>query len=233
VRKCRLLFGLNGFVFHSTNTSLLLCNSVWTMASEHYFSETPGSDYKLKEIQVAIDGASVTVQTSGGIFSPDHIDQGTAVLLNHLDEAPPGGNVLDIGCGWGPIALSLAKRSPKALIWAVDVNERSLALTKANAQRLGLDNIRACKPEDVPADLTFDGIWSNPPIRVGKDVLHGLMLQWLPRLNVDADAYLVVQKNLGADSLHRWLEAELPSNFSTIRVDSAKSFRVLRVRNRS
>ncbi len=203
------------------------------MASEHYFSETPGSDYKLKEIQVVIDGASVTVQTAGGIFSPDHIDQGTAVLLNHLDEAPPGGNVLEIGCGWGPIALSLAKRSPKALIWAVDVNERSLELTKANAQRLGLENIRVCKPEEVPADLTFDGIWSNPPIRVGKDVLHGLMLHWLPRLNVDADAYLVVQKNLGADSLHRWLEAELPPNFSTIRVDSAKSFRVLRVRNRS
>lgn len=203
------------------------------MASEHYFSETPGSDYKLKEIQVVIDGASVTVQTAGGIFSPDHIDQGTAVLLNRLDEAPPGGNVLDIGCGWGPIALSLAKRSPKALIWAVDVNERSLALTRANAQRLGIENIRVCKPEEVPTDLTFDGIWSNPPIRVGKDVLHGLMLHWLPRLNLDADAYLVVQKNLGADSLHRWLEAELPSNFSTIRVDSAKSFRVLRVRNRS
>ncbi len=203
------------------------------MASEHYFSETPGSDYKLKEIQVVIDGASVTVQTGGGIFSPDHIDQGTAVLLNHLDEAPPGGNVLDIGCGWGPIALSLAKRSPKALIWAVDVNERSLALTRANAQRLGIENIRVCKPEEVPTDLTFDGIWSNPPIRVGKDVLHGLMLHWLPRLNLDADAYLVVQKNLGADSLQRWLEAELPSNFSTIRVDSAKSFRVLRVRNRS
>ncbi|MEY5057713.1 MAG: hypothetical protein RI987_517 [Actinomycetota bacterium] len=203
------------------------------MASEHYFSETPGSDYKLKEIQVVIDGASVTVQTAGGIFSPDHIDQGTAVLLNHLDEAPPGGNVLDIGCGWGPIALSLAKRSPKALIWAVDVNERSLALTRANAQRLGIENIRVCKPEEVPTDLTFDGIWSNPPIRVGKDVLHGLMLHWLPRLNLDADAYLVVQKNLGADSLQRWLEAELPSNFSTIRVDSAKSFRVLRVRNRS
>ena len=203
------------------------------MASEHYFSETPGSDYKLKEIQVVIDGASVTVQTAGGIFSPDHIDQGTAVLLNHLDEAPPGGNVLDIGCGWGPIALSLAKRSPKALIWAVDVNERSLVLTRANAQRLGIENIRVCKPEEVPTHLTFDGIWSNPPIRVGKEVLHEILLTWLPRLEKDADAYLVVQKNLGADSLHRWLEAELPENYSTIRVDTAKSFRVLRVRNKS
>ncbi len=203
------------------------------MSSEHYFSETPGSDYKLKEIQVTIDGESVSVQTAGGIFSPDHIDQGTAVLLNHLNQVPPSGNLLDIGCGWGPIALSLAKRSPNAIVWAVDVNERSLELTRVNASRLGLTNIRVCKPDDVPEDLTFSGIWSNPPIRVGKEILHGLMLHWLPRLISDAEAYLVVQKNLGADSLHRWLETELPENYSTIRVDSAKSFRILRVKNRA
>lgn len=202
------------------------------MSSEHYFSETPTGIYKPKEINVTINGRDVTVITAGGVFSPDHIDQGTSVLLAHLDEAPAGGNILDIGCGWGPIALSLAAHSPKATIWAVDVNERSLELTDANAARLGLTNIRCVKPEDVPADLVFSGIWSNPPIRVGKDVLHEILLTWLPRLQEEADAYLVVQKNLGADSLHRWLEAELPQNFSTIRVDTAKSFRVLRVRNK-
>ncbi len=202
------------------------------MSSEHYFSETPGSNYKPKEINVTINGRDVTVVTAGGVFSPDHIDQGTNVLLAHLDEAPAGGNILDIGCGWGPIALSLAAYSPKATIWAVDVNERSLELTDANAARLGLTNIRCVKPEDVPKDLKFSGIWSNPPIRVGKDVLHEILLTWLPKLQDEADAYLVVQKNLGADSLHRWLEAELPENFSTIRVDTAKSFRVLRVRNK-
>jgi 16S rRNA G1207 methylase RsmC len=202
------------------------------MSSEHYFSETPGSDYKPKEIKVIINDREVIVQTAGGVFSPDHIDQGTNVLLAHLDDAPAGGNILDIGCGWGPIALSLASHSPKATIWAVDVNERSLELTAANAKRLGLSNIKCVKPEDVPTELTFSGIWSNPPIRVGKDVLHEILLNWLPKLQSDADAYLVVQKNLGADSLHRWLEAELPENFSTIRVDTAKSFRVLRVRNK-
>jgi 16S rRNA G1207 methylase RsmC len=202
------------------------------MSSEHYFSETPGSDYKPKEISVVINGHEVLVTTAGGVFSPDHIDQGTNVLLTHLDEAPAGGNILDIGCGWGPIALSLASASPKATIWAVDVNQRSLVLTAANAKRLGLSNIKCVTPEEVPADLEFSGIWSNPPIRVGKDVLHEILLTWLPRLQEHAEAYLVVQKNLGADSLHRWLEAELPENFSTVRVDTAKSFRVLRVKRK-
>jgi 16S rRNA G1207 methylase RsmC len=202
------------------------------MSSEHYFSETPGSDYKPKEISVVINGHEVLVTTAGGVFSPDHIDQGTNVLLTHLDEAPAGGNILDIGCGWGPIALSLASASPKATIWAVDVNQRSLELTAANARRLGLKNIKCVTPEDVPSDLEFSGIWSNPPIRVGKDVLHEILLTWLPRLQDQAEAYLVVQKNLGADSLHRWLEAELPENFSTVRVDTAKSFRVLRVKRK-
>jgi 16S rRNA G1207 methylase RsmC len=202
------------------------------MSSEHYFSETPGSDYKPKEISVVINGREVLVTTAGGVFSPDHIDQGTNVLLTHLDEAPAGGNILDIGCGWGPIALSLASASPKSTIWAVDVNQRSLELTAANAKRLGLSNIKCVTPEEVPADLEFSGIWSNPPIRVGKDVLHEILLTWLPRLQEHAEAYLVVQKNLGADSLHRWLEAELPENFSTVRVDTAKSFRVLRVKRK-
>lgn len=202
------------------------------MSSEHYFSETPGSDYKPKEISVVINGHEVLVTTAGGVFSPDHIDQGTNVLLTHLDEAPAGGNILDIGCGWGPIALSLASASPKATVWAVDVNQRSLELTAANAQRLGLKNIKCVTPEEVPSDLEFSGIWSNPPIRVGKDVLHEILLTWLPRLQDQAEAYLVVQKNLGADSLHRWLDAELPENFSTVRVDTAKSFRVLRVKRK-
>ncbi|CAB4635296.1 unannotated protein [freshwater metagenome] len=199
------------------------------MSTEHYFSETPGSEYRLKEITVTISGREVTLTTAGGVFSPDHIDQGTAVLLDHLAEAPAGGDILDLGCGWGPIALALASHSPKSTVWAVDVNQRSLELTTANAKRMGLSNIKCVTPDQVPADLIFSGIWSNPPIRIGKDALHELLLNWLPRLQKDAEAYLVVQKNLGADSLHRWLESELPKEFNTIRVETSKSFRVLRV----
>lgn len=203
------------------------------MSSEHYFSETPGTEFKPKPITVELDGRKVEVLTAGGIFSPDRIDPGTSVLLAHLDEAPNGGNLLDVGCGWGPITLSLASRVPHATVWAIDVNERSMELTRLNAERLGFTNVKVCRPEEVPADLKFDGIWSNPPIRVGKEVLHEILLTWLPRLNEGAESYLVVQKNLGADSLHRWLEAELPAGFSTIRVDTAKSYRVLRVKNRA
>ena len=202
------------------------------MSSEHYFSETPGSDFKSKLIKVQILGHSVEVETSGGIFSPDRIDRGTSVLLDHIEAAPRGGNLLDIGCGWGPIALSLATRAPQATVWAIDVNERSMQLTRDNAARLGLTNIRVCRPEEVPAEISFDGIWSNPPIRVGKEVLHEILQTWLPRLSAGASSYLVVQKNLGSDSLHRWLDDVMPAGFEVSRVDTEKAFRVLRVWNR-
>ena len=167
--------------------------------------------------------------TAGGIFSPEHIDQGTQVLLKHLESSNPTGNFLDIGCGWGPIALALALHSPRSTVYAIDVNERSLALTKMNAEKLGITNIVVCKPEDVPVDVEFDEIWSNPPIRVGKNVLHEILTTWINRLAAGGTARLVVQKNLGSDSLHKWLLQEFSENFESTRIDTSKTFRVLRV----
>ncbi|MEY4366755.1 MAG: hypothetical protein RLZ28_170 [Actinomycetota bacterium] len=202
------------------------------MSDDHYFSQTPNTEFRPKEISVELDGRKVSVTTASSIFSPDRLDAGTAVLLEHIGEVPPSGDLLDVGCGWGPISLAMAMHSPRATIWAIDVNDRSLELTRLNAAKLGLTNIKVCRPEEIPTGMQFAGIWSNPPIRVGKDALHEILLTWLPRLEADAEAYLVVQKNLGADSLHRWLEAELPAEFSTLRVDTAKAYRVLRVKNR-
>ena len=199
------------------------------MPANHYFSETPEGELVPREISVTLGGVKTTVVTAGGVFSPEHIDQGTQVLLAHIASAKPTGIFLDIGCGWGPIALALAIQSPKATIYAVDVNERCLELTKINAQKLGLNNIIACKPEDVPVDVLFDEVWSNPPIRVGKEMLHEILTYWLQRLNKASVARLVVQKNLGSDSLQKWLSKELPQDFETSRMDSAKSFRVLKV----
>ena len=193
----------------------------------HYFDESPQGEMKTKEIQVSLDGREVTVTTSGAIFSPDHVDTGTKILLEQLAEAPAGGDILDIGCGWGPIALALAMHSPKATIWAIDVNERARELTAMNASKLGLSNVKVCHPNEVPAEIEFTGIWSNPPIRVGKEVLHEILNTWLPRLETGAEAYLVVQKNLGADSLQRWIAASI-ENIEIERVDTAKAFRVLR-----
>ncbi len=201
------------------------------MSGDHYFSARPGSEFRPKTIRVALVGREVEVATAGGVFSPDRLDTGTAVLLEAVPSPPPSGDLLDVGCGWGPVALSLAIESPQATVWAVDVNERSLDLTRQNAARLGLTNVNAVLPEDVPPGLEFAAIWSNPPIRVGKAELHRLLGTWLPRLQPDSDAWLVVQKNLGADSLQRWLDAEFPAH-AIIRAGTARGYRVLRARRR-
>jgi 16S rRNA (guanine1207-N2)-methyltransferase len=142
------------------------------MASDHYFSARPGTPEARRPLTVVLDGAARNLTTSGGIFSPDGIDKGTAVLLAEVPPPPPAGQFLDIGCGWGPIALTLALKSPGATVTAVDVNERAVALTNDNARALGLANVHACLPEEVDPQLRFDTIWSNPPIRIGKNELH-------------------------------------------------------------
>jgi 16S rRNA (guanine1207-N2)-methyltransferase len=198
------------------------------MPQEHYFSNEPAGEIKTKTISVNLAGRDVSVLTSGSMFSPDHVDTGTKVLLENLELAPDDGNILDIGCGWGPIALALAIARPDATIWAIDVNERALELTRQNAERLGLTNIRTSLPEAVPTEISFNGIWSNPPIRVGKEVLHEIMQTWLPRMVVGADAYLVVQKHLGSDSFLNWLQDTMTA-FESSRLDTSKTFRVIQV----
>lgn len=199
------------------------------VSDNHYFSSSPDGPLVTREITVNLNGNKTKVLTAGGIFSPEHIDQGTQVLLTHIESANPTGNFLDIGCGWGPIALSLALHSPKATIYAIDVNERSLELTRMNAEKLGITNIIVCKPEEVPQEIQFDEIWSNPPIRVGKAVLHEILELWLNKLVSGGTARLVVQKNLGSDSLHKWLMEKFSPEFESTRVDTSKTFRVLKV----
>jgi 16S rRNA (guanine1207-N2)-methyltransferase len=198
------------------------------MASEHYFSESPSSELKPREITVELAGRTLSLATAAGVFSPGRIDPGTSVLLASMPTPPRDGTFLDVGCGWGPIALSLALLSPEATIWAVDVNERVLALLRENAARAGITNINAVLPDDVPTGVVFDGIWSNPPIRVGKAVLHTILETWLPRLEIDSEAYLVVQKNLGADSLQRWLNESMGQIVEVERESTSKGYRVLR-----
>lgn len=174
------------------------------MASgDHYFTSAPGSDPKLRPITVTLAGRPYELTTAAGIFSPERIDTGTQVLLGNTPAPPPGGDLLDLGCGWGPIALTLALESPHARVWAVDVNERALDVVRRNARTLGLDNVNAVLPADVPESVSFTTIWSNPPIRVGKNELHNLLDAWLPRLSEGSSGWLVVQRNLGSDSLQR------------------------------
>ncbi len=198
------------------------------MSSDHYFSTSPRSDSNRRIIRVRLAGREVDLVTAGGVFSPEHLDQGTRILLDTVPAPPASGHLLDLGAGWGPIALSLAVQAPDATVWAVDVNERALDLTRTNVARLGLSNVNAVLPGDVPDDVQFAAIWSNPPIRVGKQELHAMLAHWLPRLDAEAIAWLVVAKHLGAESLQRWLADEL--SLDVERAANSKGFRVLAAR---
>ncbi|GGG44804.1 16S RNA G1207 methylase RsmC [Kocuria dechangensis] len=200
--------------------------------TEHYFSEDPATPELRRPVTVALRGREVVLQTSNGVFSPRGLDKGTSVLLENVPD-PQGGELLDVGCGWGPIALSMAAAAPGSRVTAVDVNERSLRLTRDNAAALGLDNVVALLPGQVPAERRFDTIWSNPPIRIGKQQLHELLLLWLPRLAPGGTAWLVVQKNLGADSLQKWLASALGGDCAVSRHSTDRGFRVLRVERRA
>lgn len=193
----------------------------------HYFDAQPSGPGQERRRTVELQGRSMEVVTSSGVFSGDRLDLGTQVLLRHAGPVPDQGHLLDLGCGWGPITLALAAAAPGATVWAVDVNERARGLTATNARDNGLTNVRVRAPGDVDPGVSFAAIWSNPPIRIGKEALHSLLLAWLPRLAPGGRAELVVQRNLGADSLHTWLQQVLPDDMTVTRSASSKGYRVL------
>jgi len=191
----------------------------------HYFEEPiVPSDPVI--VDVTLPDTAFTMETDTGVFSRGHLDVGTSLLLRADVPLASSGDVLDLGTGSGAIALTMARRSPAATVWAVDVNSRALDLCRRNAERNHLPNIVVAKPDDVPPDVCFSTIWSNPPIRIGKPALRALLLRWLARLTDDGSATLVVQKHLGADSLQRWLTFE---GHPTARLASKSGFRLLGV----
>jgi 16S rRNA (guanine1207-N2)-methyltransferase len=190
--------------------------------TDQYFSEQPTSPSDPVSFRLEIGEVALDLTTDSGVFARGRLDKGTRVLLENAPDPAPEGDLLDLGCGYGPIALWLAVRRPDSTVWAVDVNDRALDLVRANAATAGLANVRACRPDEVPADVRFAELWSNPPIRSGKAALHELLLRWLPR--VDGASYLVVSKNLGSDSLARWLAEQ---GHPTRRLSSHAGFRVL------
>lgn len=195
--------------------------------SEHYFAPQPASNEKRTAFTVRLAGRELTVSASSGVFSSQRLDPGTAVLLSHAEDLPESGTFVDLGSGWGPIALSMAVESPQAHVVAIEINERARELTAENAQRAGV-NVKVLDPEQAMAEVpSIDVLWSNPPIRVGKQALHELLGIWLPRLSDNGRAELVVSKNLGADSLQRWIQDEL--GLECERTASSKGFRILRV----
>lgn len=194
--------------------------------NQHYFSEEPEVESARKRIEVTLPDGSFEMETDTGVFSHGRVDAGTKFLLLEAPELPTTGDLLDLGCGAGVIALTMARRRPECRVWAVDVNARARRLTSDNATTLGLRNVTVAAPEEVPDDVSFAAMWSNPPIKVGKSELHDMMRRWLPRLSPDGVGVLVVNKNLGSDSLQKWLTEQ---GHPTKRLASRQGFRLLRV----
>ncbi|HEX9258547.1 MAG TPA: methyltransferase [Acidimicrobiales bacterium] len=196
------------------------------MSSSQYFSPQPGVASQRRQVSLALPDMTLTLTTDRGVFSGDAVDAGTKYLLLEAPSPPAVGDVLDLGCGYGPIAVALARRSPRSTVWAVDVNERALALCALNAEAAGVSNVRCLKPDEVPTPVRFAAIYSNPPIRIGKRPLHDVLARWLGRLSEGASAYFVVQKHLGSDSLAAWLAAE---GHPVRRLGSRQAYRLLEV----
>jgi len=195
--------------------------------ADHYFTADPSAPFEREPFQVSLWGHDLTLVSGSGVFSRGRLDPGTAVLFRETSP-PSGGRILDLGCGYGVIGLAVAAAVPTAVVTGVDVNERAVLLANENAASLGLaDRFAASTPDEVDPAATYDEIWSNPPIRVGKAALHDLLLTWLPRLAQGGRAVMVVGRNLGADSLQRWLGDQ---GWPTERLASAKGFRVLETR---
>jgi 16S rRNA (guanine1207-N2)-methyltransferase len=192
----------------------------------HYFDPEPGVASARRTVPLVLPDLSLTLTTDRGVFARDAVDPGTKLLLLEGPRPPAEGDLLDLGCGYGPVAITLARRSPAATVWAVDRNRRALQLCQENAATAGVE-VRATTPEEVPADIRFAGIWSNPPVRVGKAALHELLATWLARLAPGGRAALVVHRHLGADSLARWLTEE---GWPTTRLGSRMGYRLLEVR---
>jgi len=197
-----------------------------SIPKSHYFEARPAVPSRPRTLRLHLGDLDVELQADRGVFGSKGVDAGTLILLKEAPAPPDQGDILDLGAGYGPIAIAVARRAPGARVWAVDVNERAVELARANAASAGATNVTAGAPDTVPQDLRFDAIYSNPPVRVGKAPLHRLLDEWLPRLKPGAAAYLVIQRNLGSDSLATWLRDH---GYQVKRLKSKKGYRILQV----
>jgi len=195
-----------------------------------YFDESPTVASEPKIVSFTFDNIAYEFLTDRGVFSYEKVDKATRVLLDVLSEkyyGPKPELIVDVGCGYGPIACVVADRFPEAKIIGVETNERARVLAEKNCRKnIGGERIRILSPAEVDDTIMVDMIVSNPPIRVGKEAMYELLRGWSTRLNPGGQMWLVIAKNLGSDSAAAYIEHEL--KMKVTRVSSKKGFRVLK-----
>jgi 16S rRNA (guanine1207-N2)-methyltransferase len=192
--------------------------------TSQYFDVEPAVPLETRQVPLVVDGRQLELTSARGVFGWQRVDLGTEILIRYGPRPPETGDLLDIGCGYGAITVALGLRSPAARVTSVDVNRRAIDMTRGNAARLGMTNVTVYEPDDVPADLRYDAIYSNPPIKVGKGTMHELLAHWLDRLAPHGRAYLVVKRSMGSDTLERWLTE---NGWPARRLRSKAGYRIL------
>lgn len=173
--------------------------------NDHYFTASPESEHRYAEAEYVYRGESLRFLTDAGVFSRGEVDFGTDVLLRALPDEMAG-RVLDLGCGWGAVGVSVGKKYPACSLVMSDVNERALDLARKNAVSNGVraEAVQSDGLENV--DGPFDYILTNPPIRAGKQVIYRLFAQSAGKLNENGALYIVIRKQQGAESAVKYLK---------------------------
>lgn len=186
----------------------------------HYFQNDPLLASKKRDITLSIDGLTLHFKSDNGVFSKSKVDEGSLALLKVIIPLHLTGKILDLGCGYGPIGLTIAVTSPSARVDLADINERALALCEENAQLLGLSQRITCLQSDIYTNVEgpYDSIVVNPPIRAGKRVTYKMYEGALQRLIDGGSLYVVIRKDQGAPTASRFIES-LFGNISLISRD--------------
>ena len=186
----------------------------------HYFQNDPLLASKKRDITLSINGLTLHFKSDNGVFSKSKVDEGSLALLKVIIPLRLTGKILDLGCGYGPIGLTIAVTSPSARVDLADINERALALCEENAQLLGLGQRVTCLQSDIYTNVEgpYDSIVVNPPIRAGKRVTYKMYEGALQRLIDGGSLYVVIRKDQGAPTASRFIEG-LFGNISLISRD--------------
>lgn len=186
----------------------------------HYFQNDPLLASKKRDITLSINGLTLHFKSDNGVFSKSKVDEGSLALLKVIIPLHLTGKILDLGCGYGPIGLTIAVTSPSARVDLADINERALALCEENAQLLGLSQRVTCLQSDIYTNVEgpYDSIVVNPPIRAGKRVTYKMYEGALQRLIDGGSLYVVIRKDQGAPTASRFIEG-LFGNISLISRD--------------